>query len=404
MRWYIRHNGFMALFAVFNAFIWGVLSPNLFDHLAFVSIIFINLLKLCALPIILTSLVVVIAKLPEVSGLKRITFSSLTFIILSEIIAVLIGLILFNYLNIKVNLDLSNLLKMSNYVPDGNSKFNINDVFNYVFPDNIFVSLEKFQLIPILVFSILVGFASLINKAKAEHFLNLLDSVREIFLTLLKIIMYIAPFAIFVLIGSSVAHSHKSGHLEMDLMGLTKLIVVFLLGLFIHFMWQLISVFILYRKLPIRVFLKEVLPIFITAFVTSSSLATLPVAIEKAHKLGGKRQVVDFMLPVCASMNFSSGMMYEVVTTLFFLNVLGVNLDLYHQILLATFCILTGIAVGGIPETSMVSFVIIFGMFGVPTSIISILLPIDRILDRIRTMVNIFGNTCGTLIVSKFNK
>ena len=157
----------------------------------------------------------------------------------------------------------------------------------------------------------------------------------------------------------------------------------------------------LYRNLSLKRILTEALPIFATAFVSSSSLATLPIALEKAEKLGGNKKVVEFMLPICASMNFASGMMYEMAATLFFLHILGVHPDIMQQIILAIVCILTGIAVGGIPETSMVSFVTIFNMANIPLSAISILLPLDRIVDRVRTMVNIFGNTCGTLIVSK---
>jgi Na+/H+-dicarboxylate symporter len=186
-----------------------------------------------------------------------------------------------------------------------------------------------------------------------------------------------------------------------NLIGLMQFIGLFLGALLIHFTWQLGLVVILYRHLSWHRILHEALPLFTTAFVTSSSLATLPLALTKAVELGGKRKVVNFMLPICASMNFASGMMYEMAACLFFMHILGLHPDLLQQILLALACILTGIAVGGIPETSMVSFVTVFGLAQVPLSAIAILMPLDRILDRIRTMVNIFGNTCGTLVVSK---
>ena len=158
----------------------------------------------------------------------------------------------------------------------------------------------------------------------------------------------------------------------------------------------------LYRELGLRRILTECAPIFLTAFISSSSLATLPLALEKAVNLGGNKKVVNFMLPICASMNFASGMMYEVAASLFFMHILGIHPDLVQQLLLALACILTGIAVGGIPETSMVSFITIFNMANIPLSAIAILMPLDRIVDRVRTMVNIFGNTCGTLVVSKY--
>ena len=213
--------------------------------------------------------------------------------------------------------------------------------------------------------------------------------------------MLIAPFAIFVLIGGGIADSYQSGALGVNLLGLLKFVGLFFAALFLHFLWQLVLVLVLYRNLSLKVVLTKALPIFVTAFVSSSSLATLPIALEKAEELGGGKKVVEFMLPICASINFSSGMMYEVAATLFFLHILGVYPDIMQQIILAIACILTGIAVGGIPETSMVSFVTIFNMANIPLSAISILLPLDRIVDRVRTIVNVFGNTCGTLVVSK---
>jgi Na+/H+-dicarboxylate symporter len=107
-----------------------------------------------------------------------------------------------------------------------------------------------------------------------------------------------------------------------------------------------------------------------------------------------------FMLPLCASINVGGMMMYEMAAVLFFSQMLGLDLSLSQQILLAIACILGGMAEGGIPETSMVSLVVVFRIVNIPLSAITILLPLDRIIDRIRTMVNIFGNMCGVIIVS----
>ena len=110
------------------------------------------------------------------------------------------------------------------------------------------------------------------------------------------------------------------------------------------------------------------------------------------------------MLPLCASVNIGGMMMYEVAAALFFSQVLGVNLSLSQQILVAFASILGGMAEGGIPETSLVSLVVVFRIVNVPLNAISILLPLDRIIDRLRTMINIFGNMCGVIVVSQFMK
>lgn len=398
---YRRNQGYAVLLGVVCAFILGIATPSLFKHLEFISETFINLLKLCALPIIFTSLVVTIGTLPQANQLKIIAKNSVFYIVLSEIIAVTIGLVVFNFIDVSSGINASTLLSGVHEAVDTNSTIDINQIFNYIFTSNLFASLVKYDILPIVMCSIMLGITCALNQKAAKPMLDVLISARHVFMSLLSGIMLLAPIAIFVLIGDSVANSYQSGVLAANLIGLLKFVGLFFFALFLHFLWQLLLVLYLYRHLSLKVLLTEALPIFITAFISSSSLATLPVAMEKAEKLGGNKRVVEFMLPVCASMNFASGMMYEIAATLFFLHVMNIHPDITHQILLAILCIVTGIAVGGIPETSMVSFVTVFNMAGIPLSAISILMPLDRIVDRVRTMVNIFGNTCGTLVVSK---
>ncbi len=398
---YRQHQGKIILISVLAAFILGIVLPHIFAHLEFISGTFINLLKLCALPIVLTSLIVTIGNLQKLHELKKVARNSLIYIFITEIIAVTIGLIVFNSVDISGGINAESLLSGAKYTESTSTAIDPSHIFNYIFSSNIFHSLANFDVLPVVAFSIMFGITCALNQEKARPILDVMVSTREMFLSLLNGVMYLAPIAIFVLIGTSVADSYLSGALGANLIGLLKFVGLFFVGLFIHFLWQLLLVAALYRHLGIKRILSEAMPIFMTSFISSSSLATLPLALEKAVELGGKRKVVNFMLPICASMNFASGMMYEMAACLFFMHILGIHPDLSQQILLALACILTGIAVGGIPETSMVSFVTVFGMANIPLSAIAILMPLDRIVDRVRTMVNIFGNTCGTLIVSK---
>jgi len=400
-KWYCLHQGQAILIAIILAGISGIVLPQVFSYLGFIGNIFINLLKLCALPVIFTSLVVTIGLLPELKQLGRIAGNTVIYIVASEIIAVTIGLVVFNLVDISQNINGVALLSGASYIPTATTNISPNQIFNYIFTSNIFESFAKFDILPIVTFSIMFGLTCTLKREAAAPMLNFFVSAREIFLTLLNGIMYLAPFAIFVLIGSAVAQSYLTGALAINLLGLIKFVGLFFVALFIHCLWQLLLVAYLYRHLSIKRILTEAIPIFVTAFISSSSLATLPIALEKAEQLGGNKKVVEFMLPICAAMNFASGMMYEMVAALFFLHILGVHPGLIEQILLAIVCILTGIAVGGIPETSMVSFVTVFNMAHIPLAAISILLPLDRVVDRVRTMANVFCNTCGTLIVSK---
>ena len=401
LKLYRNHQGKIILAALVLAFALGIGFPHLFKQLEFISSTFINLLKLCALPIVLTSLIVTIGGLQQLHELKKVARNSVIYIILTEMVAVTIGLVVFNLVDISGNINASSLLSGAHYSQSTSTAIDPSHIFNYIFSANIFQSLVNFDVLPVVAFSIMFGISCALHQEKARPILQVMTSTREMFLVLLNGVMYLAPLAIFVLIGTSVSDSYLSGALGANLVGLLKFVGLFFVALFIHFLWQILLVTALYRHLGVRRILRECLPIFTTAFISSSSLATLPLALEKALELGGKKKVVNFMLPICASMNFASGMMYEMAACLFFMHILGIHPDITQQILLALACILTGIAVGGIPETSMVSFVTVFGMAGIPLSAIAILMPLDRIVDRVRTMVNIFGNTCGTLIVSK---
>ena len=401
LKLYRNHQGKIILAALVLAFALGIAFPHLFKPLEFISSTFINLLKLCALPIVLTSLIVTIGGLQQLHELKKVARNSVIYIILTEMVAVTIGLVVFNLVDISGNINASSLLSGAHYSQSTSTAIDTGHIFNYIFSANIFQSLVNFDVLPVVAFSIMFGISCALHQEKARPILQVMTSTREMFLVLLNGVMYLAPLAIFVLIGTSVSDSYLSGALGANLVGLLKFVGLFFVALFIHFLWQILLVTALYRHLGVRRILRECLPIFTTAFISSSSLATLPLALEKALELGGKKKVVNFMLPICASMNFASGMMYEMAACLFFMHILGIHPDITQQILLALACILTGIAVGGIPETSMVSFVTVFGMAGIPLSAIAILMPLDRIVDRVRTMVNIFGNTCGTLIVSK---
>lgn len=289
---YHTHQGKIILLVVIAAFIGGVLVPHIFAPLEFISNTFISLLKLCALPIILTSLIVTIGTLDKLHELKIVARNSIAYILITEVAAVSIGLLVFNSIDISGNINASSLLSGAKYSGSTSTAINPAHVFNYIFPANIFESLVKFDVLPVVVFSILFGITCALNQEKAKPVLDLMQSIREMFLILLNGVMYLAPLAIFVLIGTSVAESYLSGSLAVNLLGLVKFVGLFFLALFLHFLWQLLLVVALYRELGVRQILKEALPIFTTAFVSSSSLVTLPLALNKAIKLGGKNKVV----------------------------------------------------------------------------------------------------------------
>jgi Na+/H+-dicarboxylate symporter len=395
-----RYSTQLTLLSIALTLLFGVLTPSIFEPISFLGDLFINLLKLFALPLICSALVAALGTLGNnLSQLKSLARNALSYMFISEIMAVIIALVLFNLFKPGVGLNPDLILHGKEYIATHEDGLKLSSFILSVFPSNFFESLAKFDLLPAVIFSIMFGVGCSFVGEKAKPVVNFAIGVREVATTCLHGVMLFAPVGIFALVGSGVSQAYLSGNLKADFMALLNFVFVLFIGLFLHALWQLILVVVVTRQNPLEI-LKKSMPVFTTAFGTSSSVATLPIAMQTADQLKSKPTTTRFMLPLSASINIGGMMMYEVAAALFFSQMLGLDLSLWQQLMVALACILGGMAEGGIPETSMVSLVVVFKIVNVPLSAISILLPLDRIIDRVRTMVNIFGNMCGVIVVS----
>lgn len=399
-----RYNTYLILTSVTLAILFGVVTPTIFEHIKFLGDLFINLLKLFALPLICSALIAALGGLSgSASTLKSLSTKLISYMVFSEIMAVTIALFLFNTLQPGAGANPDLILNGAPYQATDHQSFGFTNFILSIFPDNVFYSLANFELLPVVVFSIMFGLGCSMAGSITQPIINLSIGIREASTKCLHGVMLLAPVGIFTLVGAGVAQSYLSGDLKENLSALLAFVGVLVLGLCLHALWQLIAVAMV-SKQKISHILHKSLPVFSMAFGTSSSVATLPVAMHTADQLKSKPFVTQFMLPLCASINVGGMMMYEMAAALFFSQMLGLDLSLSQQILLAVACILGGMAEGGIPETSMVSLVVVFRIVNIPLSAITILLPLDRIIDRLRTMVNIFGNMCGVIMVSHWSE
>lgn len=390
------------VFSVVSAILLGIFTPALFDEIKFVGDLFINLLKLFALPLICSSLIAALGDLSgSLSHVKSLSKKLISYMLVSEIIAVAIALLLFNTLQPGVGASPDLILQGKEATSPEQHTFDFSSFVLSIFPDNVFYSLTNFELLPVVIFSIMFGLACTVAGSITSPLVNLAIAIREASSRCLNWVMLLAPVGIFALVGAGVAQSHLSGALQENFKALIAFVAVLTLGLILHALWQLLVVAYVTEQ-KVSYILRESIPVFSCAFGTSSSVATLPVAMRTADTLQSSPFVTRFMLPLTASINVGGMMMYEMAAALFFCQMLGIDLPLTQQILLAIACILGGMAEGGIPETSMVSLVVVFRIAHIPLSAITFLLPLDRIIDRLRTVVNIFGNMCGVIVVSKW--
>lgn len=398
-----KNNTTLILVSVISAFVFGIFTPGIFPSLSFLGDIFINLLKLFALPLIASALIAAMGDVGgSLSSIKSLARNVLSYMFVSEIIAVTIALVLFNAFKPGQGLDASLITSTATTIADAQTHGHELSLINFltaIVPHNIFASLSQFDLLPVVFFSIVVGIACSVVGEQAKPLVKFALSVRAVSTTCLHGVMLLAPLGIFALVGSGIAQSSQSGNLSNNLLALMNFVVVLCAGLMLHAIWQVIVAAAMTKQKPFMI-VKKSLSMLSTAFGTSSSVATLPIAMKTADQLKSHPTVTHFMLPLCATVNVGGMMMYEVAAALFFSQMLGFDLPIEQQVIVAIACILGGMAEGGIPESSMVSMVVVFKIVNVPISAISILLPLDRIIDRLRTMVNIFGNMCGVLVVS----
>ncbi len=396
-----KYNTPLILISVALSIFLGICAPNLFTSIKFLGDIFINLLKLFALPLISSTLIVTLGNMRKNLGdLKSLVQGAAGYMLCSEVMAVTIALLLFNLFAAGTGVDPNLILQGSEYSATNTSSLSLANFLSAIIPHNIFDSLAKFDLLPVVIFSTMFGVGCSIVGVGAEPITKICTAVRDVSNSCLHGVMLLSPLGIFALVGVGIAAASASGQLESSLTALMMFVLVLVLGLLLHALWQLIFAVIMSSQSPWHI-LKNNIPVFSTAFATSSSVATLPTAMHVADNLQSDPTVTRFMLPICASINIGGMMMYEVAAALFFSQILGVDLSLSQQILVALASILGGMAEGGIPETSLVSLVVVFKIVNVPLNAISVLLPLDRILDRFRTVVNIFGNICGVIVVSQ---
>jgi len=184
---------------------------------------------------------------------------------------------------------------------------------------------------------------------------------------------------------------------------LVSVVFIFLCGLALQMLWQLALVTILTRRSPKKI-IAHSSDALLTAFATSSSMATMPVTLLVAKQQNVSEEISRFVLPLATTINLAGTAMYEAVSALFFCQVLGFDLSIPAQIGVFITAILAGMGATGIPEGGLVTMVMVLRSVNVPASAIGLLLPFDRILDRFRTMTNVFGDICCAMTVDHFQK
>ncbi len=377
--------------------------------------IFINLLKLIAIPLVLGSLVSGVASLSDLKKLSRIGGKTIAIYISTTVISVTIGLVVVNAFQPGRNIpdDMRAQLQQT-YQNDVQSKTRtaaqvkergpLQPLVDMI-PSNIFGSASSNRnMLQVVFFAIFLGIGIIQVKSDATRtFLSFFEGLNDVVIKLVDMIMIMAPLGVFALIADTINVIAKDNiHQVAELLGALgfySLIVV--LGLFVQMSGVYPMILKLFTKMKIKDFFKGIAPAQLLAFSTSSSGATLPVTMERAEKnLGVSEEVSSFVLPLGATINMDGTALYQAVAAVFIAQTLGMNLDLGAQLTIILTAVLASIGTAAVPGAGIIMLVIILEAVNVPSAGIALILGVDRILDMCRTVTNVTGDATVAVVVA----
>jgi Na+/H+-dicarboxylate symporter len=364
-----------------------------------VSSIFIGLLKMILVPLVFTSIAVGVANLQAHHQVHRVWVTTLIYFTATSSIAMLIGLVAANIFKPGAGLSLA---LFSGALADFEAQqLTIPEFFIQFFANifqNPFAALANGSILAIVIFALFIGIALVAGGERYRNILQVLQEFLELMLSIIGWIMRIAPLGILALLINLVA--------EQDIALFTTLIafvvLIFATTLF-HGVVVLPGIlFLTTGKSPLWLW-RGARESLITAFATSSSSATLPITLRCVEQnLQVRRDIAGFVIPLGATMNMDGTALYEAAAALFVANLIGVELSLAQQIIVFFTAMIASAGAPGIPSAGMVTMVMVLQAVGLPAEAIAILLPIDRLLDTIRTAVNVEGDIVGSVVVQKF--
>lgn len=378
------------------AIIAGIFFPEKTIEVKWLGLLFINLLKLIVLPLIFCALVSAITSIGGTKKLGTIGFYTLAYVLLSVSIAVTIGLVLLNIF--KPGIGVAPSLILANAQPLDLKPMPFSAYILTLFPPNIVAAAAKYEIMPIVFFSIVFALACVAVGKSANPVIGFFNGLRDVLIKMIMWLMVLTPIGLFSLLGAAIAEAHLQNLLLQSLKGMMFFILIFLGGLFLQIFWQFLVLIIITRH-KAKKFIKSASSALLTAFATSSSMATLPVTLLVAKEENINDDVARFVLPFATTINLAGTAMYEAVSALFFCQILGYDLSLLSQLGVFFVAILAGMGATGIPEGGLITMVMVLKSVNVPISAIGLLLPFDRILDRFRTMTNVWGDLVCAAIV-----
>lgn len=401
--------------------IWGLVASIAgftgftIDYVKPIGTIFINLLKLIAVPLVLASLIVGVTSLNDMTKLSRMGGKTVGIYIVTTICAITIGLTVVNiiqpgdFLPAETQQELmagyqDNIEGSTQSAQEVMDRSPLSFLVDIV-PQNLFsAASDNGNMLQIVFIAILLGIGIIqIPKEKGEPLIAFFDGLNDVIIKIVDYIMLIAPYGVFALMaGVIVDLAGDDISQALDLLGaLGWYSLAVLIGLLLHVLIVYSSLFKLFSKMKFSDFFKAIRPAILLGFSTSSSSATLPVTMDRMENNAGvDEEVSSFVLPIGATINMDGTSLYQAVAAVFISQALGLDLSIAQQITIVLTATLASIGTAGVPGAGIIMLVIVLQAIEVPVEGIALILGVDRILDMCRTAVNITGDAAVSVAVA----
>jgi proton glutamate symport protein len=385
-----------------EAGLFGVSFYAIFD---FVGQLFLNALKMLIVPLIVSSIIVGVSGLGGSEHLGRLGGKTLGYYVMTSLLAILVGLVLANLIQPGVvEGDPAEVFGFSAEAAALQERIGDRDagdvveIFLRLIPTNVIEAAAEGQMLGLIFFSLLYGFfLTRLSEAQGGVQRQFFAGLFEIMMRITDLVMRFAPIGVFALVARTVADTGLEAFGPLALFFLTVT-----LALATHFLVVLPLLLYFIGGVDPRRHYAAMGAALVTAFSTASSSATLPITMDCVEKNAGvSNRTSSFVLPLGATVNMDGTALYECVAVLFIAQAYGLELTLGTQFLVVLLALLTSIGVAGIPAASLVAIAVILSAVGLPLEGIGLILAVDRVLDMMRTAVNVFSDSCGAVIIAR---
>ncbi len=353
--------------------------------------LFLNLIKFIVVPIVLFSIISGVISLGDIKKVGSIGVRTILYYICTTAVAVIVGLALANlFKGFFIQISTTNLKYTAKAAPSF-----IETIIN-IFPKNIIEPMSGAIMLQIIVIALFFGFGIILAGEKGKVAADVIHSFNEVSMQIMGLIIKLSPLGVFCLIVPVIA---KNGPSVLGSMAMVLLVAY--IGYILHTLIIYSASVKVFAQLSPFAFFKNMMPAIVMAFSSASSVGTLPLNMECTEKMGAKKEIASFVLPLGATINMDGTAIYQGVCTIFIASCYGISLSLSQQLVVILTATLASIGTAGVPGAGMIMLAMVLQSVGLPTEGIALVAGIDRIFDMGRTVVNITGDAACTMVVSR---